>query len=236
MNTLPELPPNLTLAQLQELINDRIRQLNLDLSDTVESPASATFDMGNNRIVALADPQGDLDAVNLRTLKRFPPGAGAALPAATAAGVQAYAMVFDKDAALVDGETIPAYIVAKDRDGGPQEASLYSRIAAPSDVSINFGVILPVLPIKIIPLLVNKRPDNNGNINPLDLLLPAGQMGPVFFVDGGPVTAGGAAIVRGFGVKSFPHGTVVFPTITAGSSATMCTMEVMVRRGFKAPQ
>ena len=71
MKAILELPPGLTMEQLQALLNDRIRDLNFTLSDVVESPALENVDIGTHRVINLADPSNDLDAVNLRTLKKF---------------------------------------------------------------------------------------------------------------------------------------------------------------------
>lgn len=216
MKQLAELPPNLTLAQLASLLNDRIRDVNDILTGAISNPAESDVDMAAHRITNLADPRDDLDAVTLRTLKRFQPAAAAQ---AIGSGLDAYAIVFDKDAALVDGETIPAYVVGVDRTGNPLECWLYSRVAAPGDIKINFGVLVPtgtaVAPVEKI-LMVNAKTGV-----PVDLILNAGQTGPVFFTPTNLVI---------FGVTNFPHGTIVYPKIDTGASATMCSMGVVVKR------
>lgn len=70
-----ELPSNLsTVADVVAAVNDRLRQLNNWLVQAfVENPALADVSLGNNRITDLADPTNDLDAVNLRTLKKQQP-------------------------------------------------------------------------------------------------------------------------------------------------------------------
>lgn len=68
-----ELPPGLTLEQLQTILNDRLRDLNAVLKEYVIAPADQSLDLGTQRIVNLADPKDDLDGVNLRTLQRFKP-------------------------------------------------------------------------------------------------------------------------------------------------------------------
>jgi hypothetical protein len=214
---LAELPPNLTLAQLQALLNDRIRDVNDILTGAVSNPAEADVDMAAHRITNLADPRDDLDAVTLRTLKRFSPAAPAVQ--AVPGDADYYAIVFDEDGALVDGETIPAYAVMTNRTGNPFECCLYSRVAAPGDVEINFGVLVPnshgTVPVE--QLLMQHSKD----FSAANLVLKAGQTGPVFFTP---------SISLIFGVASFPRGTIIYPKIISGSSATICTMEVGVKR------
>lgn len=61
-----------TIPALVGLINDRIRDLGEDLKIVVTNPSLVSVDLGGNQINNLADPSSDLDAVNLRTLKRIP--------------------------------------------------------------------------------------------------------------------------------------------------------------------
>lgn len=158
-----ELPPNLTPAQFQTLVSDRIRDLNVLLRGVAFNPAVTDLDMASFRIVNLADPTDDLDGVNLRTLKRFA-GAKGEAAAGTSTGLDAYAIVFDGTAVgfTQPGEQIPAYVVGRDRSGAPEEAWLYALSA-------------PVA----IPLTINFT--NNGvPMMARDLVLPIGKNGPVF--------------------------------------------------------
>lgn len=214
-----DIPPGLSIAQLESVLNDRIKNLNLILNGVMSNPATGDLDMATGSTVPasihnLADPTQDLDAVNYRTLKRFPPGGGSSI---VTQGTKAYAAVFDKTAALVDGEEIPAYIVGVNRDGSPKEAWLYSREPAPSDVKINFAVFVPGQkdPAPTV-LLINPKAAKGTQ---KDLLLPAGQTGPVFFdIDE----------FDDFAVKVFPKGTALYPLIVQGSAATLCSMGLVI--------
>jgi hypothetical protein len=75
-----EVPQNLDLQQLTTSLNGRIRDIAAALTNEVVSePQTMDHDAGAKRITNLADPTQDLDAVNLRTLKKgVPPGAAAA--------------------------------------------------------------------------------------------------------------------------------------------------------------
>lgn len=68
-----ELPVNLaSVKDLTAAMNDRIRQTNNWLqTEYVHNAALSDVDLGSNRITNLADPTDDLDAVNLRTVKKF---------------------------------------------------------------------------------------------------------------------------------------------------------------------
>lgn len=76
-----------TTAALLAAINDRLRTIVQWVTQGyVASPATVTVDLGNQKIVNLADPVGAQDAVNLRTLKRLKPDAGPTPEAPSAAG------------------------------------------------------------------------------------------------------------------------------------------------------
>lgn len=102
MKAILELPPSLTLDQFQQLYNDRLRDLNAALVDVVETPSERDVDLGTHRVVNVADPKDDLDAVNLRTLKR------ANQPAAqeSKATSQTVSIVTDDNGVTEEGATV----------------------------------------------------------------------------------------------------------------------------------
>src|ERR1043165_6098794 len=109
-----ELPPNLSPAALQTLLNDRIRDLNRLLQGVAFNPAVTDLDMAQFRIVNLADPTDDLDAVNLRTLRRTAGGAAATETPASSGGLDAYTIVFVIPGFPGPDEAVPAFVVGKD--------------------------------------------------------------------------------------------------------------------------
>lgn len=196
-----ELPPGLTTFEaLVTALNERYRQLAEFFKEFWHNPGTSDYSMGNHRIIQVADPNDDLDVVNLRTLRKFGPQ-----ETEQAKQLDAYTIVFASPAALVDDEDVDAFVVGKDRSGAPEECWLYSRTAAPGDVSINFGI--------------QTNPPSGPIVNLLttDLTLPSGTKGPVF-------------ATSGFKAPSFPRRTVVYPIIVSGSSATLCSMGIVVKR------
>lgn len=202
---LLELPPGLTTAQAIALIGDRIRDLNLLIQQFAINPGVVDLSMGSFRITNLADPTDDLDAVNLRTLRR---GAGAPVSTTStttaAASSGAYTIVTEGATTLGDGDVAPAYIVGADRIAAPEEAWFYAESAPLVDAAINWQVQL----------------GGTGAFAALlasDLVLPAGSLGPVFSTD--------------FSLRAtFPHGTVVKMVVTTGGSAGLASAGVVMKR------
>lgn len=193
---LIELPPGQNVAQLTTLINDRIRELQLILDHLMANPAEEELDMSNLRIKSLADPKDDLDSVNLRTLKKF--GGQITTTTTDAVSKDAYTIVFSKDSTLLAGEVTPPFVVGVDRLGAPEEAWICAEVAPTADAAINFTA-------------------NGARLLTVDLVLPAGSIGPVF--------------ATGFrSVSTFAHGTVVLPVITAGGGADLVSLGLVVRR------
>ncbi len=90
---LLEIPPGLSPQQFMTLLSDRVRDLNVLLKRLETNPAVLDLAMANFRITGLADPTDDLDAVNLRTLRKMGATAtqtaqqqAAAAPAASSSG------------------------------------------------------------------------------------------------------------------------------------------------------
>lgn len=200
---LLELPPNLTAAQFQQLVADRIRDLNLLIQQFAINPGVVDLSMGSFRITNLADPTDDLDAVNLRTLRRG--AAGTVTTPVTSSGAGgAYAIVSEFSTTLGDGDVAPAYVVGMDRVGSPEETWIYAESAPLTPCAINWQVQL----------------GGSGAFQTLlsaDLVLPAGSLGPVFST---------ALALRGV----FPHGTVVKMVATTGGAAGGVSMAVVIKR------
>ncbi len=206
-----ELPPNLPPDRLQELLNDRIREINSLLDTFVESPATAEFDAGLHRILNVADPQKDLDAVNLRTLRKGAPAATETPARAAKSGLDAYVIVFDDPGAVFDGEPFPPYTVGARRVGVIEAVSV-SADSPPSagDLKINATVRRPKV--------------HEDDSEPIEedvltesLVLPQGHYGPLFsdkikFTD---------MLLKGARLK---------PTIVNGAAAGLVTIEIHVRR------
>lgn len=158
---ITELPPGLTLEDLQTTLNDRIRDLNSAFQGLVQSPAIAAADLGTQQIINLADPAQDLDGVNLRTLKRFAGQGGTTTPVA-ASGPAAYTIVFTFDGLPFDGQISPSFTVNQLRDGfSPVVVSLTAEGAPATECSVN--------------LLIGDK-----NVLTADLVLPAAGLGPVY--------------------------------------------------------
>lgn len=201
-----ELPPNLTPAQFQTLVNDRIRDLNILLRGVAYNPALTDLAMANFRITGLADPTDDLDAVNLRTLRRqgVPATQQQAVAATTASGTGAYTIVSESNGPLNDGDIALAYVVGLDRVGTPEEVWLYSETPPTTDCAINWQVQI-------------SGGGPFANLLSADLVLPGGHNGPVFstaFALHGP----------------FPRATVIKVVATTGGQATKASMGLTIKK------
>ncbi len=177
-----EIPPGLTPAQFQLIVSDRIRDLNLLLKGVAFNPGLIDLSMGSFRITNLADPTDDLDAVNLRTLRR---GASAPVAQATTAssGLDAYTIVFNVPGFLGPDELIPAFVVGRDRVGRPAEAWVYA-LGPPASVGAAFNVT-----------------KNGVNLLASDLALPVGANGPAFSTS----IVGGVAFAHGDVIALVPE-------------------------------
>ena len=147
MKTILELPPNLDLEQLHTLVNDRFRDINAALAILVSNPAEpdTNIDLGANRIINLADPAGDLDAVNLRTLKRGATTAAKIQPvapvkAAPVSGLDFYTIVFTKDGIVADGDTAPSFVVDAGREGIVAHGWFFAKGPPQNDANFNMTV------------------------------------------------------------------------------------------------
>lgn len=200
---IDDLPPGLTIATLQATLNDRIKVLNLILNGLMTNPADADLDMASFLIHNLADPVGDLDGVNLRTLRRMGSQTIAA-PVATSRGLDALAIVSEAPGVLADGDVTPVYVVGRNRTGIPSEVWLYALVAPTTNCAINWRLQLAGVGA-FQPLLTS------------DLVLPAGSLGPVF--------------ASNFAFKGvLTHGTVVQMVTTSGGAAGTPSMGVVVER------
>lgn len=143
MNDLAALPAGLTPEELVTAMNRRIYELNAILKGAAENPATKDLAMAYKRIVALGDPQDDLDAVNLRYLRRFA-GSGSQEQQSQQAPVAAsgfYTIVLSKDGFVSDEELTPYFTVNDGRIGKPYSVSV-TCVDPPSigDLTINVQV------------------------------------------------------------------------------------------------
>lgn len=156
-----ELPPGLTLDQLQTLLNDRIQSINDALKLYVQNPATSDVDLGSQRIINLADPKDDLDGVNLRSLRKFA-GTGGQQTVAGSGSSGPYCLYLMFDGFPDDGQTSPIATINRLRDGrAPVIMSMTATLAGSSDVHGKLIV-------------------DGANLLTEDLVLPAGQLGPVY--------------------------------------------------------
>lgn len=156
-----ELPPGLTLDQLQTLVNDRIQSINDAFKLYVQNPATSDVSIGGQRIISLADPKDDLDGVNLRTLKKFGGTGGQQTVTGSGAGGP-YCLYLMFDGFADDGQTSNVATINRLRDGrSPVVVSMTATFAGPSDVH---GMMIL----------------DGANLLTEDLVLPAGQLGPVY--------------------------------------------------------
>lgn len=207
MSGVLEIPGNTTQAQLLDMVNDRIRDLNAILATLVPNPATDDVDLGKNRIINLADPKNDLDAVNLRTLKH---SAGSAATQTTptikavTSGLDSYCIVFSKDGTVHDGDQAPGYAVTLERKGMPVAIWVMSIQPPVTDFNGNAQIDIG---------------DGNGpkSILATDIVLPATKLGPV--------------IVRKLAYAPImPEGSRVTILIDKGGLAGGFTMGVVVKR------
>lgn len=140
--TIPtDLPGGIaTPAALATKINDRFRQLRGLLATFWRNPATSNYSMGGPgqpyQINNLADPVADLDAVNLRTLRRF----GSKQQAAPAATSFNYAIVFSNSSLLTAGAPVAAYRVGTGKAGTPVQVWLDAQQAPNAAAYFNFMV------------------------------------------------------------------------------------------------
>lgn len=173
--TIPtDLPGGIaTPAALATKINDRFRQLRGLLATFWRNPATSNYSMGGPgqpyQINNLADPVADLDAVNLRTLKKFNAPPAAPRPPAS----YNYSICFSEPGTLTTGEVFAPYKVAIGKQGSVIQVWFDCLTPPVADCTINFMVQLPSKAWAA--LLTN------------DALLPAGSSGGVV-TDGFAIT------------------------------------------------
>lgn len=156
------IPSGASGAQLVELLNDRIDQTNLAFSKFVQNPALGAQDMAQAKILNLADPKDDLDAVNLRTLKKF--GAVATdTGTGKGSGIEKPTIYFTFDGVPFDGEESPYAPILSNRDGFTPTEVAVSCVGPPTSTDAEINLTIAGLPM----LAVN-------------LVLPKGSQGPVF--------------------------------------------------------
>jgi hypothetical protein len=197
---IPALPAP-TIAQLVGLLNDRIRDLNTLVAALQSNPATAILDMGTNRIINVADPKNDLDAVNLRTLKH--PKTAAIGQQQQTGGLDSYAIVFSNNGNLSNGAQAPGYPVQTARIGNIIAVGVMAIQAPTSNYSGNVQVQLPG---GIITSVLSTN-----------IILPAGQLGPVYSM----------AIAY---APRMPQGTRVTVLNTLGGNAGGLTLIAVVKR------
>ena len=195
-----ELPPGLTLDQLETTLNDRIRDINAAFGNAVQNPALGDVDLGTHEIINLADPKNDLDGVNLRTLKKY---SGTAVPeqvaGGTGSGVEQPTIYFEFDSAPFDGEESPFAIIMANRDGFTPTAVSFAAVGAPTSAPAQVNLTIDD---------VDMLTDN--------LALPVGEQGAVFtslFAKAGPL----------------PEGTKIKAVVVIAGGSTQITIGLSLR-------
>ncbi len=140
MKPILDLPPGISHEQLLTIVNDRLRDIQGNFQVLVENPSSEDVDLGAHKITNLADPRNDMDAVNLRTLKRT--GIVEEQPIKKVSG-SVYTAVFTLDGFLETLMSAPSFGVDIGNEGVPLRAWAHCKGAPTADASFNFTVILP---------------------------------------------------------------------------------------------
>ena len=195
MQAILELPPGLTLDQLQDLVNDRIRDINTALGLAVENPVGEDLDIGTKRIVNLADPKNDLDGVNLRTLqrRRAPDGTTTVISSR-----EHYGIVFSSIGAITTGDLTAAYPVAKDRTGTPYAVYACATDVPVSDCKLQVtqnGIAILNTPI-VIPAAVPLTVKSVDLVIPIQKFAELDQIRLSVVADGGAGRVGLVVMVR----------------------------------------
>lgn len=192
-------------AQLVALVNDRIDEINLAFAKFCQNPALGDLDLAQSKITDLADPKDDLDAVNLRTLKKF-----GAVPVdqgtGKGSGIEQPTIYFTFDGLPFDGEESPFAIIMANRDGFTPTAVSASAVGAPT--STDCEVAVEVLGSDLVPVELLRS----------NLVIPRTGHGPVFT----------SSFARG---GSFKKGTLLRATIVVAAGATQITVGVAIRGG-----
>lgn len=205
---IQDVPSDTPPERLPEVINSRFRRLKTDLVKFVMQGSRVAVDVGRQRIIHVADPKNDEDAVNLRTLKRSvaPIRHVEDQPAKkTVAAVQPYSMVFTKDGFVNDDEESPFFGVDDGNQGSIASVLVAARVAPSTG-----------------PLKVNWRVQRPGELEASDLLvlpltLEVDSKGPEF---------GTEIAIR----DALPKGTLVYMVIVEGGSAEQVTGQVFLKR------
>jgi len=191
--------------QLVSLVNDRIDQINLAFQKFLQNPALGAADLGQQKIINLADPKDDLDGVNLRTLKKF-----GAVPVDTGtgkgSGIEQPTIYFTFDGLPFDGEESPFAIIMANRDGFTPTAVSASAVGAPTSADTQISV--EVLGSDFVPVEMLAS----------NLSIPLGTHGPVFT----------SAFGHGGSLKK---GTLLRATIVVAGGATQVTIGLAIRGG-----
>ena len=202
-----EIPVVDDLGALVQVLNERFRDLGIQMRGLVSNPARADVDLGTKRIANLADPSQDLDAVNLRTLKRLKPGTtvqNITEGGATVTPRTYFAVIFTKDGFVADGEYTPYYTVFDERK------------ATPIAVVLSASVAPPAAPLKVN-WRVTKPGELAGDLLTLPLELAVGESGPLF--------------QRTLALtEELPEGTTIDMLVIAGGDAEKVTGQILFRR------
>jgi len=129
------------------------------------SQRTEAMDLGGHRVSSVADPGAPTDAVNLRTLKKHIDSltheqVRRSPPSAAAATGSIYSIVFSSIGMLVSGQLSAPYIIMPSREGMPVAVKLAATSTGTADCHMQVA-------------------RNGTAILASDLVLPAGQHGPV---------------------------------------------------------
>ena len=185
---IPATIPQGSAEQLRQHVTRALNKVSTQIAQS--DRRTAPMDLGNNRITSVANPANALDAVNLRTLKKYV-GDITQPPNRRTNAQGYYTIVFSNNGFITAGQLSPPYIIMPNRSGSAFQVTV---------ACVGIGAASAAFNISVAGI----------NILATSLVLPSGQTGPVSstaFITGVPplsvgtiilpviVTAGGVSYV-----------------------------------------
>jgi hypothetical protein len=115
------IPTTNNIETLRQRVVVALNNLSIRIAQTDQR--TAPMSMGGNRLTDVPDPSNALDAVNLRTLKKFQQGNTHRV---TRSGGSVYTIVWSFYGTPTGTSTSPAYIINPSRTGTPVVAKFYA--------------------------------------------------------------------------------------------------------------